>query len=72
MTLEATVDNFKIDPLAGNAAAITLRVKVKPDPDDVAVLYQLQDSDVQLTITPPNAHATPKTRPDLADQAEQA
>ena len=51
----ATVDKFTITPLEGGSIQITFRVKVKPDPAAVAVLYQLQHTDVSLTIDPATA-----------------
>ena len=51
----ATVDKFQITPLEGGSIEITFRVKVKPDPAAVAVLYQLQHTDVSLTIDPATA-----------------
>ena len=51
----ATVDKFVLEPKEGGSVAITFRVKVKPTPAQVAVLYQLQHTEVTLTVDPAEA-----------------
>ncbi len=54
---EATVDNFAFNMLEGGSVETTLRVKCKPDPEDVGALYERLRQTVLVTITPPE-HAT--------------
>ena len=54
---EATVDSFAFNMLEGGSVETTLRVKCKPDPEDVGALYERLRQTVLVTITPPE-HAT--------------
>lgn len=69
---DAVVDKFQLEPLEGGSVNVTMRVKVKPDPDQVAVLYQLQHTEVLLTIDPAKAEEqhTDEREPDLATMGE--
>jgi hypothetical protein len=51
----ATVDKFVLSPKEGGTVEIVLRVKIKPEPEQVAVIYELQHKDVLLTIDPAKA-----------------
>lgn len=64
----ARVDRFVIKPNEGRSAALGFRVLVKPEPDDVAMLFQLQHRDIRVTLDP--AKASERTTPDLVDKAE--
>ncbi|MBX3704012.1 MAG: hypothetical protein KF822_09580 [Steroidobacteraceae bacterium] len=55
----ATVDKFVLEAQEGGSVAISFRVKVKPTPEQVAVLYQLQHTEVTLTIDPAWAEDQP-------------
>lgn len=54
---EAIVDSFAFNMLEGGSVETTLRVKCKPDPEDVGTLYERLRQTVLVTITPPE-HAT--------------
>lgn len=54
---EAVVDSFAFNMLEGGSVETTLRVKCKPDPEDVGALYERLRQTVLVTITPPE-HAT--------------
>ncbi len=75
---EAIVDKFVIEPLDGGSMNVTMRAKVKPTPEQVAILYQLQHTDVHLTIDPAgegdekSARATGSGELELDDEASPA
>ncbi len=71
LSFVAVVDKFDIEPLPANAASITLRVKIKPEPEEVACLYELQQQDVMLTIEPASTSGKKPKTPnlDLVDKA---
>lgn len=50
---EATVDNFAFNLLEGGSVETTLRIKCKPDPEDVGALYERLRQTVLVTIRPP-------------------
>ena len=50
---EATVDNFAFNMLEGGSVETTLRIKCKPDPEDVGALYERLRQTVLVTIRPP-------------------
>ena len=68
---EAVVDSFAFNMLEGGSVETTLRVKCKPDPEDVGALYERLRQTVLVTITPPE-HATyePAAAADDDDQAD--
>lgn len=55
----ATVDKFTLTPLNGGTVDITMRVKCKPDADQMGVLYQMLNKEVQLTVDPAKAEDQP-------------
>ena len=68
---EATVDNFAFNLLEGGSVETTLRVKCKPDPEDVGALYERLRKTVLVTIRPPE-HAQYEASPDASDDDRQA
>lgn len=64
----ATVDKIELDPKDGGSVQMTFRVKVKPTPDDVALIYQMQHQDLLITINP--ASASEETEDDDEPQLE--
>lgn len=67
---DATVDNFGFNMLEGGSVELTLRVKCKPDPEDVGALYERLRQMVLVTITPPE-HAQYEPAADAdGDQAD--
>lgn len=51
----ATVDKFELTPLDGGSVEVVFRVKVKPTPDEVALIYQMQHQELMITIDPATA-----------------
>ena len=54
MTLkDAKVNSFKITPIKGGSVKLEFRVQCRPDEAQAGRLYMLQESDIELSITPP-------------------
>lgn len=49
---DATVDKFQLAPLEGGTVEVTLRVKCKPEAEQMSILYLLLNKEVLLTVDP--------------------
>jgi len=58
------VDKIVIAAQTGGSVGITVRVKASPDADDVGRIYELQQQDVLLTITPSRGGPAPVVNAD--------
>jgi hypothetical protein len=56
---DCVADKFVIAAKAGGMVELSLRVRCKPDADDVAALYELIQHDVEVTLEPPKAGLLP-------------
>ena len=59
---DATVDKFSIEPQIGGTVHITMRVKCKPDAEEMATLYELLGKEIRLTVSPAKAKEGPMKR----------
>jgi hypothetical protein len=50
---ECPVDKFRFTPEDGGTVEVTFRVIVHPTPEEVGKLYSHLESDVEVTLTPP-------------------
>lgn len=49
---DCKVNAFKLTPMDGGTVVVGFRVQCRPTPEQVAKLYQLQESGVEFTLTP--------------------
>ncbi len=49
---EAKVNSFRLTPQDGGSVIVAFRVQCRPSPEQVAKLYTLQETGVELTIEP--------------------
>ena len=49
---EAKVNSFRLTPQDGGSVVVAFRVQCRPSPEQVAKLYTLQETGVELTLEP--------------------
>jgi hypothetical protein len=49
---DCRVNSFKLTPLDGGSVIISARVQCKPSPEQVAKLYTLQETGIELSVIP--------------------
>ena len=49
---DAKVNTFKLTPMDGGSVIVGFRVQCRPTPEQVAKLYTLQETGIELSLTP--------------------
>ena len=58
---DAKVNAFKLTPMEGGTVVLGFRVQCRPTPEQVAKLYTLQETGIELSLTPAELPTMPES-----------
>ncbi len=59
---DAKVNAFKLTPMDGGSVIVGFRVQCRPTPEQVARLYQLQETGIELSVIPAELPTMPEAK----------